>query len=113
MVRLNPPLKQNYSIFMRNFQKNQHKISNYQVQVSNNPLYKFTPLARTLDPLRLLLVILFYLHGPAHMGPIWNRLHYPYWCPHGSYIDKIASWARAGLFLILFIITVLLHTLSI
>ena len=28
MVRLNPPLRQNYSIFMRNFQKKQDKISN-------------------------------------------------------------------------------------
>ena len=35
MVRLNPHLRQNYSIFMRNFKQNQHKLSNYHVQFSN------------------------------------------------------------------------------
>ena len=42
--RLNPHLRQSYSIFMRNFKQNQHKLSNNHVQFSNrNLLCKFEP----------------------------------------------------------------------
>ena len=75
VVRFNPLLRQNYFIFMRNFQKNQHKISNYQVQFSNRTLCKFqSPEQEILDPPLLLLFILFYLHGPAHMGPYGSHI---------------------------------------
>ena len=43
-VRSNLPLRQNYSIFMANFQKNQEKIANNQVQSTNQTsLCKFEP----------------------------------------------------------------------
>ena len=82
VVRLNPPLRQNYSIFMRNFQKNQHKIINYQVQFSNRtPLCKFEPLARNPGsaPASTIYFILFTLASPygTHKEPgctpnIWD-----------------------------------------
>ena len=44
VVRLNPHLRQNYSIFMRNFKQNPHKLTNNHVQFSNrNLLCKFEP----------------------------------------------------------------------
>ena len=40
-------LRQNYFIFMENFQKNQRKFINNQVKLTNRtPLYKFEPLSR-------------------------------------------------------------------
>ena len=42
------PLRQNYFIFMENFQKNQEKLTNNQVKIVNQiPLCKFDPLSRT------------------------------------------------------------------
>ena len=44
VVRLNLHLRQNYSIFMRNFKQNQHKLSNIHAQFSNPNLHcKFEP----------------------------------------------------------------------
>ena len=44
---LEPPLRQNYSIFMGNFQKNPDKISNNQVQLPNRtPFVNLNPLSR-------------------------------------------------------------------
>ena len=45
--RSNPPLKQNYFIFMENFQKNQEKKRNNQVKVTNRTR---TPYQEILDP---------------------------------------------------------------
>ena len=43
-VRVNPPLRQNYFIFMQYFQKNQEQSINNQVKLKNRtPLYKFEP----------------------------------------------------------------------
>ena len=84
MVRLNPHLRQNYSIFMRNFKQNQHKLSNYHVQFSNrNLLCKFEPPSKK-SWIRPSFYHLFYF---VYMGqPIWDpygtRLH----CPYGSHM---------------------------
>ena len=80
VVRLNPLLRQYYSTFMRNFQKNQHKLSNHQVQFSNPPPphCKFEPPSKK-SWIRPYFYYLFYLHGPAHMGPIWNPIALPIW----------------------------------
>ena len=44
VVCMNPNLRQNYSIFMRSFKQNPHKLSNNHVQFSNrNLLCKFEP----------------------------------------------------------------------
>ena len=80
MVGLNPPLGQNYSIFMRNFQKNQHNTSNNQVQISNRTsLCKFEPPIKKYQ-IRPCFYYSFYF---IYMGqPIWDpygtRLHSPY-----------------------------------
>ena len=65
---------------MRNFKQNQHKLSNNHVQFSSRNLpYKFDlPSKKSwIRPF-----ILFYLHGPAHMGPIWNPVALPIWVPY-------------------------------
>ena len=85
VVRLNPYLRQNYSIFMRNFNPNQHKLSNNHIQFSNrNLLCKFEPPSKKCW-IRPCFYNLFYF---IYMGqPIWDpygtRLH----CPYGSHID--------------------------
>ena len=84
VVRLNPFLRQNYSIFMRNFKQNQHKLSNNHVQFSNgNLLCKFEPSSKKswIAPASTIYFILFTWASPygthmepgctAHMGPIW------------------------------------------
>ena len=99
VVRLNPYLRQNYSIFMRNFKQNQHKLSNNDIQFSNrNLLCKFEPPSKK-SWIRPCLYHLFYF---IYMGqPIWDpygtRLHCPYGCPHGTHMGhiKIASWVWA------------------
>ena len=98
VVRLKPPLRQNYSIFMRNFQENQYKTSNYQVQFSNRtPFVNLHPFARNV--------------GSAHASTIYFIL-LTWASPNGTHMEpgctlhmgahmghiKIASWARAGLF---------------
>ena len=46
-VHSNPPLKQNHFIFKVNFQKNQEKLINNQVKLTNQtPLCKMNPLSR-------------------------------------------------------------------
>ena len=83
VVRLNPHLRQNYSIFMRNFKQNNHKLSNNRVQFSNrNLLCKFEP------PSKKSWIRPCFYHSFYHiyMGqPIWDpygtRLH----CPYGSH----------------------------
>ena len=87
VVRLNPHLRQNYSIFMRNFKQNQHKLSNNHVQFSNRNLpYKFD-LPSKKSWIRPCFYHSFYF---IYMGqPIWDpygtRLHYPY----GSHMGPI------------------------
>ena len=88
MVRLNPHLRQNYSIFMRNFKQNQHKLSNNHVEFSNrNLLCKFDPpparnpgsapastiyfiLFTWASPYGTHMEPCFIAHMGAHMGPI-------------------------------------------
>ena len=96
VVRLNPHLRQNYSIFMRNFKQNKHKISNNHVQFSNrNLLCKFEPASKT-SCIRPCSYHLFYF---IYMGqPIWDpygtRLHCPYGSHMGAHMGpiQIASW---------------------
>ena len=91
MVRLNPHLRQNYSIFMRNFKQNQHKLSNNHVQFSNrNLLCKFEPPSKK-SWIRPCFYHLFYL---IYMGqPIWDpygtRLHCPYVSHTGALMGPI------------------------
>ena len=91
MVRLNPHLRQNYSIFMRNFKQNQHKLSNNHVQFSNrNPLCKFEPPSKK-SWIRPCFYHLFYF---IYMGqPIWDpygtRLHCPYGSHTGAHMGPI------------------------
>ena len=107
MVRLNPHLRQNYSIIMRNFKQNQHKLSNNHVQFSNpNLLCKFEPPSKKswIRPCFYLLYHLFYFiymgqpiwdpYGTgctAHMGPI----RVPTWDPYGSHIDCLLGFSNA------------------
>ena len=46
----------------------------------SNPLCKFKSLGRNPGSAPAS-TILFYLHGPAHMGPIWNPVALPIWVP--------------------------------
>ena len=91
MVRLNPHLRQNYSIFMRNFKQNQHKLSNNHVKFSNrNLLCKFEPPSKK-SWIRPCFYDLFYL---IYMGqPIWDpygtRLHCPYGSHTGAHMGPI------------------------
>ena len=81
VVRSNPHLlRKTYFIFMRNFQKNQHKISNYQVQFSNQtpppPFVNLNPLAR--NPRSAPVSTIYFIY----MGqPIWNPVALPIWVP--------------------------------
>ena len=83
VVRLNPLLRQNYSTFMRNFKKKKNSI-NYQIIRYNfqikAPFVNLNPLARNPGSAPVS-TILFYLHGPAHMGPIWDPVALPIWVP--------------------------------
>ena len=82
VVHLNSPLTQNYSNFRRNFQKNQHKISNFQVQFSNRTLICKSEPSNKKSWIRTSFYYLFYLHGPAHMEPGC--------APHmGAHIDSL------------------------
>ena len=46
-VRSNPPLRQNYSIFMEHFQKKSGKLTNNQLQPTNRtPFVSLNPLSR-------------------------------------------------------------------
>ena len=91
MVRLNPHLRQNCSIFMRNFKQNQHKLSNNHVQFSNRKLLcKFEPPSKK-SWIRPCFYHLFYL---IYMGqPIWDpygtRLHCPYGFHTGGHMGPI------------------------
>ena len=84
MVCLNPHLRQNYSIFMRNFKQNQYKLSNNHIQFSNRKLLcKFeSPSKKSwIHP------CFYHLFYFIYMGqPIWDpygaRLH----CPYGSHM---------------------------
>ena len=84
VVRLDPHLRQNYSIFMRNFKQNQHKLSNNHVQFSNrNLVCKFEPPSKK-SWIRPRFYHLFHF---IYMGqPIWDpyetRLH----CTYGSHM---------------------------
>ena len=91
MIRMNPHLRQNYSIFMGNFKQNQHKLSNNHVQFSNqNLLCKFEPLARNPGsaPASTIYFILFTWASPygthmepgctAHMGAHMEPICVPY-----------------------------------
>ena len=86
MVRLNPHLRQNYSIFMRNFKQNQHKLSNNHIRFSyRNLLCKFEPPSKK----SWICPCFYHLFYFIYMGqPIWDpygtRLHCPYGCPHGT-----------------------------
>ena len=83
MVRLNPHLRQNYSIFMRNFKQNQHKLSNNHVQFSNrNLLCKFEPPSKKswIHP------CFYHLFYFIYMGqPIWDQYGTRLHCPYGSH----------------------------
>ena len=91
MVRLNPHLRQNYSIFTRNFKQNQHKLSNNHVHFFVN----LNPLARNPGsvPASTIYFILLTWASPyethmepgctAQMGPI----RVPTWDPYESHID--------------------------
>ena len=100
VVRLNPYLRQNYSIFMRNLKQNQHKLPNNDIQFSNRDfLCKFElPCKKSWTrPCFYHLFYFIYMGQPiwdpygthmepgctAHMGPIWV----PTWDPYGSHID--------------------------
>ena len=89
---LEPPFETKYySIFMRNFQKNQHKISNNQVQFSNRtPLCKFEPSIKK-SWFRPCFYYLFYFIFMDQ--PIWEsygtRLHSPYGSHMGAHMGPI------------------------
>ena len=91
MVRLNPHLRQNCSIFMRNSKQNQHKLSNNHVQFSNrNLLCKFEPPSKK-SWIRPCFYHLFYF---IYIGqPIWDpygtRLHCPYGSHTGAHMGPI------------------------
>ena len=104
MVRLNPHLRQNYSIFMRNFKQNQHKLSNNHVQFSiETSFVNLNPLARNPGsaPASTIYFILFTWASPygthmepgctVHMGPI----RVPTWDPYGSHIDCLLGFSNA------------------
>ena len=105
MVRLNPHLRQNYSIFMRNFKQNQHKLSNNHVQFSNrNLLCKFEPPSKKswirpcFNHFFFILFTWASTYGThmeagctAHMGPI----RVPTWDPYGSHIDCLLGFSNA------------------
>ena len=80
MVRLNHHLRQNCSIFMRNFKQNQHKLSNNHVQFSNqNLLCKFEPPSRKswIRP------CFYHLSYFIYMGqPIWDPKNPSSWVDH-------------------------------
>ena len=89
VVRLNHHLRQNYSIFMRNFKQNQHKLSNNHVHFSNrNLLCKFEPPSRKswIRPCFYHLFYFIYM-GQLIWDPYGTRLHCPYGCPYGTHID--------------------------
>ena len=68
--------------FYEEFKQNQHKLSNNHVQFSNrNLLCTFEPPSKK-SWIRPCFYHLFYLHGPAHMGPIWNPVALPIWVPY-------------------------------
>ena len=104
VVCLSPLLRKKYSIFMRNFKKNQHNLSNYQLQFSNrNPLCKFDLLSKQswISP------CFYHLFYFIYMGqPIWDpygaRLHCPYGSHMGAHMGPIWVPYRllAGLFTI-------------
>ena len=91
MVRLNPYLRQIYSIFMGNFKQNQHKLSNNDIQFSNLNLFcKFEPPSKK-SWIRPCFYHLFYF---IYMGkPIWDpygtRLHCPYGSHMGAHMEPI------------------------
>ena len=115
MVRLNPYLRQNYSIYMRNFKQNQHKLSNNHVQFSNrNLLCKFEPPSRKswIRPCFYHLFYFIYMGKPiwdpyetgctAHMGPIWVPIWDPYrllagYKPYGLNPANMPLWVPYGL----------------
>ena len=84
MVHLNHHLRQNCSIFMRNFKQNQHKLSNNHVQFLNlNVLCKFEPPSKK-SWMRPCFYYLFYF---IYMGqPIWDPYGTQLHCPYGSYM---------------------------
>ena len=88
VVRLNPHLRQNYSIFMRNFKQNQQKLSNNHIQFSNwNFFCKFEPPSKKswIRPCFCHLLYFIYLGQP-----IWDPVALPIWVatwdPYGSHI---------------------------
>ena len=95
MVCLNPHLRQNYSIFMRNFKQNQHKLSNNHVQFSNQTSFvNLNPLARNSGSTPASTIYFIYSHGPAHMGPIWNLAALPIWVTYrllAGVFDKVSK----------------------
>ena len=85
---LEPHLRQNYSIFTRNFKQNQHKLSNNHVQFSNpNILCKFEPTSKKswIRPCFYHSFYFIYMGQPIS-DPYGTLLHCPYGCPHGSHI---------------------------
>ena len=87
VVRLNPHLRQNYSIFMKNFKQNQHKLSNNHVQFSNrNLICKFEPPSKK-SWIRPCFYHLFYF---IYMGqPIWDPSGTGLHCLYGSHMGTI------------------------
>ena len=98
-----PPLRQNPSIFLSNFQKNQHRISNNQSQLPNRPPPHFVnlnPYQEILDSPLLLLFILFYHSVFTWAIPYGTHME-PGCTPHmGAHICtiwapyKIAIWEQ-------------------
>ena len=91
MVRLNPNLRQNYSIFMRNFKQNQHKLLNNHVQFSNrNLLCKFEPPSKKswIRPCFYHLFYFIYMGQPV-LDPYGTRLHCPYGSQMGAHMGPI------------------------
>ena len=90
MVRLNFPLRQNYSIFMAIFQKNQDKISNNLVNLPNRtPFVNLNPYQEILDPSLLIFFVLFH-HSVFTWVSLYGILVEPGCTPHmGAYISPI------------------------
>ena len=96
MVRLNPHLRQNYFILMRNFKQNQHKLSNNHVKFPNlNLPCKFeTPSKKSwIRPCFYHLFYFIYM-GQSIWGPYGTRLHYPYGSHIGAHLGPISVLYR-------------------
>ena len=65
-------------------------IYSFQIETS---FVNLNPLTRNPGSAPASTIILFYLHGPANMGPIWNSVALPIWVPY-RLLAGSTSWNR-------------------